>query len=181
MDNNKTSDDDKAKEIFKDTLTFENGRYQVTWPWREECPDLPSNHELAMGRLRSFVSKIKRQPELMKKYNSIIREQVDRDVIEKIDNTIQDGEKHYIPHHAVITPLKSTTKVRVVYNASTKSRDENKSLNECLCRGPVMINDLCGILIRFRLHTIDLVTDIEKAFHQLGLQKNQSDVTRFYG
>ena len=39
MDNNKTSDDDKAKEIFKDTLKFENGRYQITWPWREECPD----------------------------------------------------------------------------------------------------------------------------------------------
>ena len=134
-----------------------------------------------MGRLRSFVSKIKRQPELMKKYNSIIREQVDRDVIEKIDNTIQDGEKHYIPYHAVITPLKSTTKVRVVYDASTKSRDENKSLNECLYRGPVMINDLCGILIRLRLHTIDLVTDIEKAFHQLGLQKNQGDGSRFYG
>ena len=62
MDNSKTSDDDKAKEIFKDTLKFENGRYQVTWPWKEECPDLPPNYELAMGRLRSFVSKIKRQP-----------------------------------------------------------------------------------------------------------------------
>ena len=43
-----------------------------------------------------------------------------------------------------------------------------------------MINDLCGILIRFRLHTIALVADIEKAFHQLGLQKNQRDATRFF-
>ena len=42
-----------------------------------------------------------------------------------------------------------------------------------------MINDLCGFLIRFRLYAIALVADIEKAFHQLGLQKSQRDVTRF--
>ena len=47
-------------------------------------------------------------------------------------------------------------------------------------RGPVMLNDLCGILIRFRLHKIVLGADIEKAFHQLGLQKSQRDVTRFF-
>ena len=153
--------------------------YQVTWPWNERYPDLPTNHALAMGRLRSFVSKIKRQPELMQKYDNIIQEQVDRGVIEKIDRFIQDGEKHYLSHHAIITPQKPTTKVRVVYDASAKSIEAHKSLNECLYRGPVMINDLCGILIRFRLHTIALVADIEKAFHQLGLQKNQRDVTRF--
>ena len=43
-----------------------------------------------------------------------------------------------------------------------------------------MLNDLCGILIRFRLHKIVLVADIEKAFHQLGLQKSLRDVTRFF-
>ena len=80
-----------------------------------------------MGRLRSFVSKIKRQPELMQKYDNIIQEQVDRGVIEKIDRFIQDGEKHYLPHHAIITPQKSTTKVRVVYDASAKSLEAHKS------------------------------------------------------
>ena len=88
-------------------------------------------------------------------------------------------ERNIIPHHAVITPQKSTTKLRVVYDASVKSKQTNKSLNECLYRGPVMINDLYGILIRFRLYTITHVADIEKAFHQLGLQKSQRDVTRF--
>ena len=65
IDNNISSDDDKAKVIFKHTFKFENGRYQVTWLWKEECPDLPTNHELAMGQLRSFVSKLRRQPDLM--------------------------------------------------------------------------------------------------------------------
>ena len=42
-----------------------------------------------------------------------------------------------------------------------------------------MLKDLCGLLMRFRLHQIALVADIEKAFLQIGLQVNQRDVTRF--
>ena len=87
--------------------------------------------------------------------------------------------QHYIPHHAVLTPTKSTTKVRVVYDASAKTRQTNKSLNECLYRGPVMLPDLCGLLIRFRMHTIAVVADVEKAFLSVGLQPQDRDVTRF--
>ena len=42
-----------------------------------------------------------------------------------------------------------------------------------------MLNDLCGLLMRFRLHQIAIVADIEKAFLQIGIQPNQRDVTRF--
>ena len=87
--------------------------------------------------------------------------------------------KHYLPHHAVINPHKPTTKPRVVYDASAKTKNENKSLNECLYRGPVMLNDLCGLMMRFRLRQIPIVADIEKAFLQIGIQPNQRDVTRF--
>jgi hypothetical protein len=47
------SDDELAMKQFKDTLKFENGRYEVTWPWKEKSPDLPKNRELAFGRLKS--------------------------------------------------------------------------------------------------------------------------------
>lgn len=87
---------------------------------------------------------------------------------------------HYIPHHAVINPLKSTTKLRVVYDASAKERKDNTNLNECLYCGPVLLKNLCRILMRFRLHQIVLVSDIEKAFHQIGLQPNDRDLTRFF-
>lgn len=42
-----------------------------------------------------------------------------------------------------------------------------------------MLKDLCGLLMRFRLHQIAVVADIEKAFLQIGLQSSQRDVTRF--
>ena len=87
--------------------------------------------------------------------------------------------EHYIPHHAVITPTKSTTKVRVVYDASAKTRQSNKSLNECLYQGPVMLPDLSALLIRFRLNAIVVVADTEKAFLNIELQQLDRDVTCF--
>ena len=58
-------------------------------------------------------------------------------------------------------------------------REENKSLNECLHKGPVMLQDLTGILLRFRLNRIALVSDIQKAFLQVSLTEESRDVTRF--
>ena len=77
--------------------------------------------------------------------------------------------KHYLPHHPVVTPSKSTTKLRIVYDASIKAKRGDKSLNECLYRGPVLLPDLCGILLCFRIQTTVLLADIEKAFLQVGI------------
>ncbi|XP_052764085.1 uncharacterized protein LOC128206006 [Mya arenaria] len=179
IDNVDKSDDDIAMRKFQDTVRFDDGRYQVTWPWREEDFELPSNRQLALGRLRSTVARMCKRPELFKKYNTVIEDQLEKGVIEKVNFGDQDGVVHYIPHHAVITPQKTTTKLRVVYDASSKTRKENHSLNECLYRGPVILQQLCGMLIRFRMHRIAITADIEKAFLQIGLQLDQRDVTRF--
>ena len=49
-------DNDVALKKFSETLKYDQGRYSVTWPWKEDCPDLPENKALALGRLRSLVS-----------------------------------------------------------------------------------------------------------------------------
>ncbi|XP_052788666.1 uncharacterized protein LOC128223425 [Mya arenaria] len=172
------SSDEKAMSAFKNTLQFSDGRYQVKWPWKDESQDIPVNRQLAMGRLRSTIARMKDKPELMIKYDSVIQDQLTKGIIEKV-NARTGKMIHYLPHHAVITPLKTTTKLRVVYDASATSRSCDKSLNESLYRGPVLLHDLCGMLLRFRVHNIAVVADIEKAFLQIGLQPSDRDVTRF--
>ena len=79
----------------------------------------------------------------------------------------------------MLTPNKATTKVRIVYDASSKAGSDTSSLNKCLHRGPVILPDLCGLLIRFRMYPIVVLADIEKAFLQVGIQDAERDVTRF--
>ena len=45
-----------------------------------------------------------------------------------------------------------STKMTLIDDASAKLTHNHKSLNECLYRGPVILNDRCGLLMRFRLH-----------------------------
>ena len=174
------SDNEVAQKKFSETLKFEQGRYTVSWSWKEDQPNLPENRTLALGRLKSLVSRMKSNPELIQKYDDIITDQLNKGIIEKVGSEPNGLIKHYIPHHAVVKPAKATTKVRVVYDASAKCKPENKSLNKCLYRGPILLQDLTGILLRFRLNKIALVADIEKAFLQIGLQDEAKDVTRFF-
>ncbi|CAG2198095.1 unnamed protein product [Mytilus edulis] len=179
IENMETSSDKKAMEYFKETLKFKNGRYYVKWPWKENTQELPDNRELALGRLKSCVARMRKKPDLLTKYDTIIQDQIQKGIVEEVNEFRTGGRKHYISHHAVITPQKSTTKVRIVYDASAKTNKEMPSLNECLYQGPVLLNNLCGIFMRFRLHKIAMVADIEKAFLQVGLQEDDRDVTRF--
>lgn len=175
-----TLDDDQAIAQFNKTVMFKEGRYLVTWPWKETSPDLPQNYQLAVGRLKSMSQKLSRSPELLEQYNKIIQEQLSKGVIEKVTSDSEEGPiKHYIPHHPVITPSKSTTKIRIVYDASAKTRKGEQSLNDCLYRGPVILPDLYGLLLRFRMSPVGVIADIEKAFLNVGLQVADRDVTRF--
>ena len=83
----------------------------------------------------------------------------------------------YLPHYLVLTPNKATTKIPIVHNASSKAGNSMNSLNECLNRGPVILPDLCGLLIRFRIYPIIVLADIEKAFLQVGIQEPKRDMT----
>ena len=173
-------EDSDVMDHFNKSVYKEDNRYQVAWPWRTEEPNLPENYELCMGRLKSLYKRLEDKPSLLEKYDSIIKDQLKKGIIETISEDSTQGErKHYIPHHAVLTPEKDSTKVRIVYDASAKTKKSNLSLNECLHRGPVILEDLCGLLMRFRTKKIGIVADIEKAFLQVSLQPAERDVTRF--
>lgn len=81
-----------------------------------------------------------------------------------------------VPHHAVLKELSTTTKLRVVLDASCKT-STNISLNNILRVGPTIQQDLFAIVARFR-HQHALTADITKMYRQVKLRDDQRDLQR---
>ena len=73
---------------------------------------------------------------------------------------------YYLPHHTVFKQSSLTTKLRVVFDGSSKTTN-GLSLNDILLVGPNVQQDLFSILLRFRIHKYVLIADIEKMYRQI--------------
>ena len=126
--------------------------------------------------MKSQLRRLKKEPELLKEYDSIIREQVEKGIVEQVSSL---EKVHYLPHQAVIRKDAVTTKLRIVYDASLKESKSGTSLNDCLHVGPSLNPLLYSILIRFREKRVVLVGDIEKAFLNEEVDRADRDSLRF--
>jgi hypothetical protein len=123
---------------------------------------------------------LRQQPEILKEYDKIINEQLQHGKIEHVVELERPDERvHYLPHHAVVRKNAKTTKVRVVYDASSKECKRAVSLNDCLHVSPSLTPQLFHVLLRFMERRVALVADIEKAFLNVEVDKCDRDVLRF--
>ena len=155
----------------------DDGAYCVKFSWKQEHPPLPSNYTVCKTKIRSLARRLNQTPELLHMYGRIIAEQEQKGFIEKVPKPDLARSVHYIPHHP-IKKESSTTPIRIVYNCSCH-QFTNPSLNDCLVTGSSFLTDMCSILLRFRLRTFGLSTDLEKAFLHVRLDEADRDYTRF--
>lgn len=88
------------------------------------------------------------------------------------------GPKFYISHLAVVNTRSHSTPVRIVFNSSQVC--QGMSLNSCLAKGPdCYMNNLIGILLRWREEQVALVGDIRKMFHSIHLKPLEQHCHRF--
>ncbi|XP_053691014.1 uncharacterized protein LOC128739545 [Sabethes cyaneus] len=99
-----------------------------------------------------------------------------REVTEDKESTAQ---QYYIPHHCVLKPESSSTKLRVVFDASC-STTSGISLNDALMVGPTVQDDLLSIVMRFRLHRFAIVADIEKMYRMVHVQQRDWQFQRIF-
>ena len=138
---------------------------------------------MCSSRLKSLRSKLSQEPALLSEYNNIINEQEKNGIIERAEELCGNEEInkgiHFSPHHAVVRKERETTKVRIVYDGSAKSSKQGRSLNDCLETGPNFIPHIFDMLAKFRWNSVGLTADIEKAFLNVGIKKEDRDMLRF--
>ena len=164
---------------FKEQLyQRDDGRYEVSLPWKPGHPELPSNRNVAEARFNSLMRKLDKQPGMLETYDEIIRNQIKEGIVELAPAEIK-GPVHYIPHKPVVRENAQSTKVRIVYDASAKEDKESPSLNDCLEIGPPLQRKILDILTIIRFKPILLTGDIKQAFLQIFIRESERDVLRF--
>jgi len=174
-----TKDDRRALEIFEDTCENVDGRYVIGLPWKRDPTMLPNNKPLAEKRLRSLENSLRKDPVKADLYSQVMDDHLKRGWAEEVHDGDDDESEleYYLPHFAVYRPEKLSTPLRIVFDSACEY--QGVSLNSYLLKGPSLIGDLLGVLIRFRENHIAFAGDISKMFLQICLQKKDIDVHRF--
>ncbi|XP_071052614.1 uncharacterized protein [Onthophagus taurus] len=156
----------------------ETGQFTVKLPLRDNHISLGDSFDIAKNRLISLERKLAKNSNLRQEYNNFLKEYEDLGHMtltsfDKCDNDIVN----YLPHHAVIKQTSSTTKVRVVFDASAKTTS-GLSLNDVLKVGTKIQSDLFDIVVRMRMHPIVITADAEKMYRMILIHKTQRDFQR---
>ena len=162
------SDEEKlAEEKASRSLSYEDGRYQIGIPWRDERPCLPDNKTVALARLRSLEKTLRKDPDLKQKYQEKMEENLKKGYVRKV--TEEDGTEPawYLPHFPVVREEKQTSKVRIVMDAAAQYG--GRSINTEMLPGPKLQQDIADLLIRFREKPYVLIGDIKEMFSQISL------------
>ncbi|UYV71063.1 hypothetical protein LAZ67_8001573 [Cordylochernes scorpioides] len=167
----------EMEEHFAHTTTRDiEGRYEVALPWVQDKERIPSNKDLAENQLRSVRRKLEEVGD-MKEYGQIFEEWMKQGIIEYAREDKLDGV-HYLPHRPVYKRNSQTSRIRPVFNASARKRGK-LSLNDCLDKGPNLIEIIPRLLNKFRKYEVGVSSDIEKAFLQIGIKEEDRDYLRF--
>lgn len=170
-------DDEENKfteEYQKSSITRKpDGRYVGKLTWKPNKVNMKNHQVLAEGRLASQLRKLRKTPELLRDYHNEIMQFKKEGFIQEMDPNY-DGTRIFLPHHPVVKPERTTTKIRPVFDASAKTK-YSPSLNDCLDPGPNLTPDILAVLLRFQLHRIAWIADVKKAFFQIELHPDDAE------
>ena len=171
-----SQNDEYSLEQMKNSIVMnpKTGHYKIALPWllgREKTAEIFSKIDfLSNARSRSHKLKIKFEK------NPVLKE----GAFKQINDTLSLGHAKiltdldapeaspvcYLPNHIVVRPDKPG-KFRICQDAA--ARVNGHCLNKYLLSGPDVLNNLVGILFRFRRKKVVLSADIKNFFIKLKL------------
>jgi hypothetical protein len=151
----------------ENTRQLEDERFVVKIPLKKDPGLLGKSKQSATRRFYALERKLQSDPDVHKQYCDFMSEYERLGHMTKFhDDTSPHKVRCFIPHHAVLRPDKSTTKLRVVFGASAKS-SSNYSFKDLQMVGPTVQDELVEIVLRFRKHKIALSADVTKMYRQV--------------
>ncbi|XP_062557636.1 uncharacterized protein LOC134222504 [Armigeres subalbatus] len=163
-------DQARCEHLYMNTVQRDtNGRYTVSLlKDGDEIKKLGESRDIALRRLQGTERRLAKDARLREQYTAFMDEYLALGHMHRVDDSHDAVKRCYLPHHPVVKEESTTTKLRVVFDASCKT-STGISLNDTLHVGPVIQEDLRSIIVRCRTRQVMLVSDIEKMFRQINV------------
>ncbi|GFW52531.1 uncharacterized protein TNCV_404591 [Trichonephila clavipes] len=167
-----TSEEQFVETHFQNTYACNSeGRFVVKLPFYKSNSELGDSKPAAISRLLAMERKFKNNPDFGKQYKEFMNEYESLGHMSLVNSRSHTSKDQiFLPHHAVIKPSSTTTKLRVVFDASLSlscKTTNGTSLNSLLGVGPKLQRDIFEILLNFRIPRIVFTADIEKMYCQI--------------
>ena len=166
--------------IIEESCKKIGNQWQISYPWKSDPSTLPDNRSQAERKLESTERRLANNPEHAKAYDNQMKEMTELNFSRKLSGVelkSYKGPVHYIAHHAVIRPDKKSTPIRIVFNSSSSYQCHR--LNDYWLKGPDLLNNLFGIILRFRENEVALSADISKMYHRILVPERDQHVHRY--
>ncbi|XP_059083458.1 uncharacterized protein LOC131880779 [Tigriopus californicus] len=174
-----TASELQAVQHFQQNTKLEGKRYEVSLPFSEPTPPIENNFIQALNCLEALERRWSRDAEFAAAYKNAMEEYFERGYAHVLAN--DELEKNqgvfYLPHSAVKREESTSTKMRIVFNASAVYK--GSSLNQFTLTGPKLQKDILDILLKMRTKRIVVAGDISKMFLQIKITDNDRNYVRF--
>ena len=159
-----SENDKRAIEILESTTKIVDGHYQIGLLWKQGAV-FPNKRWLALKQLDQLDQTFSKNPLLTEKYQATLDADFEKGYVDKVhDSQPLTDNVCFLPHHPVTNEHKPG-KVPRITNAS--SIFQGQSLNSKLLKGPDLLSNLTGVILRFRENQIALCTDVEEMFMEV--------------
>ena len=160
----------------KTTRQDETGRYIVSLPWknRENLSSayLENPHSAELRALNRLEANFAKNEKFKLAYTDFIKEYIDLGHMSLSSNfhSLSNNSQAFLPHHGVWKETSTTTKLRNVFNGSSKTKS-GVSVNDLLHIGPNRLQNPVALICAWRRYKIVLSADVEKMFRQIGVEQ----------
>ena len=137
---------------------------------------MPKNKANVLNRLKWVKKRMMKDEGFCKEYCEFMKKLFKAGHARKVPKERLLERSWYIPHHGVYHPSKK--KLRVVFDCSAEL--DGVSLNSMLLQGPDFMNSMLGVLVRFRIGLIPVMTDIEAMYYQVKIPEEHCKFLRFF-
>lgn len=173
-----SEEDERCEQHFRETHSRSlEGRYMMRILFKDAPPlKIGDTFQRASKCLKSLERRLSARPQERSEYETFLTEYEALGHM-RVALPLTDTTAVYLPHHPVIKATSTTTKTRVVFNASSVSSN-GCSLNDVQLVGPKLQSDLPMLHMQWRTHRYVYAADIEKMYRQILVDERDIDTQR---